>query len=71
MPEQGQDRGLRRDRRPTRGPVCWGCGELGHVLRESPLWRDFKKDHRRRREGNVRRTEVADEKEALNLNGDH
>ena len=44
MPEQGQDRGPRRDRRPRRDPVCWGCGELGHVLGECPLWRDFKKD---------------------------
>ena len=71
MPEQGQDVGPRRDRRPRRDPNCWGCGELGHVLRECPLWRDFKKDRRRRREGNVRRTEDAVEKEALNSSGDH
>ena len=32
--EQGQDVGPRRDRRPRRDPVCWGCGEL----RECPLW---------------------------------
>ena len=41
------------------------------MLRECPLWHDFKKDHRRRREGNVWRTEDAIEKEALNLSGDH
>ena len=41
------------------------------MLRECPLWRDFKKDRRRRREGNVQGTEDADEKEALNLSGDH
>ena len=41
------------------------------MLRECPLWRDFKKDCRRRREGNVRRTEDAVEKEALNSSGDH
>ena len=71
MSDQGQDRGPRRDRRPRRDPVCFGCGELSHVLRECPLWRDFKKDRQRRREGNVRRTKDADEKEALNLSGDH
>ena len=71
MLEQGQDVGPRRDRRPRRDPVCWGCGELGHVLRECPLWRDFKKDRRRRRERNVRRTEDAVVKEALNSSGDH
>ena len=60
MPEQGQDVVPRR-----------GCGELGHVLRECPLWRDFKNDRRRRREGNVRRTEDAVEKETLNSSGDH
>ena len=69
MPEQSQDVGPRRDRRPRRDPVCWGCGELGHVLRECPLWHDFKKDCRRKREGNVRRTEDAVVKEALNSSG--
>ena len=44
MVGQGQNVGPRRDRRPRRDPVCWGCGELGHVLRECPLWQDFKKD---------------------------
>ena len=68
--EQGQDVGPRRDRRPRGDPVCWGCGELGHVLRECPLWREFKKDRRRKQEGNSRRTEDAVMKEALNLRGD-
>ena len=35
--EQGQVVGPRKDRRPRGGPVCWGCVELGHVLRECPL----------------------------------
>ena len=69
MPEQGQDRSPRRDRRPRQDPVCWGCGELGHMLRECPLWHDFKKDRRRRLEGNVWRTDDSNEKEALNLSG--
>ena len=69
--EQGQDVGPRRDRRPRRDPVGWGCGELGHVLRECPLWRKFKKDRWRKQEGNVRRTEDAVIKEALNFRGDH
>ena len=63
--EQGQDVGPRRDRRHRRDPACWGCGELGHVLRECPLWHDFK------REGNVRQTENAVMKEVLNSRGDH
>ena len=71
MPEQGQDVGPRRDRGPRRDPLCWRYGELGHVLRGCPLWRDFKKDRQRRRESNVRRTEDAVEKEALNSSGDH
>ena len=36
------------------------------MLRECLLWRDFKK-----LEGNVRRTEDAIMKEAINLRGDH
>ena len=71
MVGQDQDVGSWRDRRPRRDPVCWGCGELGNVLRECPLWHDFKKDRRRKREGNVRRTEDAVMKEVLNSRGDH
>ena len=46
--KQGQDVGPRRDRRPQGDPVCWECGELGHVLWECPLWRELKKDRRRK-----------------------
>ena len=46
--KQGQDVGPRRARRPRGDPVCWGCGQLGHVLRECPLWLEFKKDRRRK-----------------------
>ena len=35
--KQGQDVGPKRDRRPRGDPVSWGCGKLGHVLRECPL----------------------------------
>ena len=31
MPEQGQDVGPRRDRRPRRDPVCWGCDLRGDL----------------------------------------
>ena len=68
---QGQNMDSRRDRRPRGDPICWGCGERGHVLRECPLWQEFRKDRRRRREANVRRSEDAVMKEALNLRGDH
>ena len=71
MVGQGQDVWPRRDRRPRRDPVCWGWGELGHMLRECPLWHDFKNDRRRKWEGNVRRTEDAVMKEVLNSRGDH
>ena len=68
---QGQDMGPRKDRRTRGDPICWGCGERGHILRECPLWQEFRKDRRRKREGNVRRSEDAVMKEALNLRGDH
>ena len=32
MPEQGQDGGPRRDRRPRRDPVCWGVERLAMCL---------------------------------------
>ena len=63
--------GPRKDRRTRGDPVCWGCGERGHILRECPLWQEFKRYRRRKREGNVRRSEDAVMKEALNLRGDH
>ena len=68
---QGQSMGPRRDRRTRGDPICWGCGERSHVLRECPLWQEFRKDRRRRREANVRSSEDAVMKEVLNLRGDH
>ena len=62
---QGQNIEPRRERRTRGDPICWGCGERGHMLRECPLWQEFRKD-RRRREANVRRTEDAVIEEALN-----
>ena len=32
MPEQGQDVVPRKDRRPRRDSVCWGCGEIAMCL---------------------------------------
>ena len=56
----------RRERRPSGDPICWGCGERGHMLRECPLWQEFRKDRRRSREADVRRrTEDAVIEEAL------
>ena len=52
----GQNMEPRRERRTRREPICWGCGERGHMLRECPLWQEFRKDRRRRREANVRRS---------------
>ena len=69
---QGQSMGPMRDKKARGDPICWGCGERGHVLRECPLWQEFRKGRRRRRsEGNVRSSEDAVMKEALNLRGDH
>ena len=34
---QTQDVGPGKDRRSRGAPVCWGCGEQGHILRECPL----------------------------------
>ena len=65
---QGQNMDPRRKRRPRCDPICCGCGEQGHVLRECPLWQEFRKDRRRRRrEANVRRSEDAVMKEAFKL----
>ena len=41
---------IRENRRGKRGPVCWGCGEEGHVLRNCELWQDFKKGRHRMKE---------------------
>ena len=63
---QGQNMDPWRERRPRGDPICWGCGKRGHVLRECPLWQEFRKDRRRRREANVKRLEDAVMKESLN-----
>ena len=33
----------KENRKGRRGPVCWGCGEAGHVLKNCELWKEFKK----------------------------
>ena len=63
---QGQNMDSRRERRTRGDPIFWGCGEQGHVLSECPLWQEFRKDRGRRHETNVRRSEDAVMKEALN-----
>ena len=57
--------GPRRDRRPRGDHICWRCGKRGHVLRECPVWQEFRKDRRRRCAANVRRSEDSVMKEAL------
>ena len=45
----------REERRPTRReerhnrrrPLCWGCGEEGHVLRNCELWQSFRQERHR------------------------
>ena len=54
---------VRENRRSRRGPVCWGCGEEGHVLKNYELWKNFKKGRSPMKEVEV--------KPELNLNGDH
>ena len=39
--EEGQR--AREARKGRRGLVCWGCGELGHLLKNCELWKEFKK----------------------------
>ena len=34
----------KEERRPQRRPVCCGCGEDGHVLRDCELWQSFKQE---------------------------
>ena len=54
---------VRENRRNRRGPVCWGCGKEGYLLKNCELWKSFKKGRRPMREMEV--------KLELNLNGDH
>ena len=39
--EAGQK--AKENRKGRREPVCWGCGETGHVLKNCKLWKEFKK----------------------------
>ena len=38
---QEEGRGGKGNRKGRRGPVFWGCGEPGHVLKECELWKEF------------------------------
>ena len=63
-PAKQEERGkTKENKRGRRGPVCWGCGEEGHVLKNCELWKEFKK-------GKHKTKEVAVNPK-LNLNGDH
>ena len=45
----------REERRPTRReerctrwrPMCWGCGEEGHLLRNCELWQSLRQERHR------------------------
>ena len=37
----------REERRNRRWPVCWGCREEGHVLRNCELWQMFLQERHR------------------------
>ena len=39
---QEEDRRNREVRKGRRGPVCWGCGEPGHLLKDCELLKEFK-----------------------------
>ena len=38
----------REERCNPRRPVCWGCGEEGHLLLNCELWQSFKQERHRR-----------------------
>ena len=46
--EEGQR--TKEVRKGRRGPVCWGCGETGHVLKNCELWKEFRKGRQSTRE---------------------
>ena len=52
----------KENRRGRRGPVCLGCGEEGHVLKNGELWKEFEKEKHKTKEVEV--------KPELNLNRD-
>ena len=39
--EEGQR--TKEARKGRRGPVCWGCGEPGYVLKNCEMWKEFRK----------------------------
>ena len=46
--EDGQK--TKEGRKGRRGPVCWGCGKPGHVLKNCELWKEFRKGRQTTRE---------------------
>ena len=46
--EEGQR--TKEARKARRGPVCWSCGEPGHVLKNCELWKEFRKGKQSTRE---------------------
>ena len=46
--EEGQR--TKEARKGRRRPVCWGCGEPGHVLKNCELWKEFRKRRQSTRE---------------------
>ena len=46
--EEGQR--TKEARKGRRGPVYWGCGEPGHVLKNCELWKEFRKGRQSTRE---------------------
>ena len=44
----------KEDKKGRRGPVCWGCGEPGHVLKSCELWKEFRKGRQLSREVEAR-----------------
>ena len=47
--ERGEERlpSRKEERRNQRWPVCWGCGEEGHVLHNCKLWQTFRQERHR------------------------
>ena len=45
---------MKENRRNRKGPLCWGCGEEGHVLRNCEFWKSFKKGGRPMKEMEVK-----------------
>ena len=44
----GERRPTRKEeRRNRRQPICWGCGEKGHVLHNCELWQSFRQERHR------------------------